>query len=92
MKLFIAAEWRGTAPFSLLEGPSTRALKFASDLLSVGRRFKVITYTLMVYYFNDCCETAAERSMGKEHHAPNLDHPPLRGLDLDFCHGGCIFV
>lgn len=51
---------------------------------SLGSR----TYALVIYNLNDGCQSAGEWAVGEEHNAAHFDEPPLRGLDLDFCHLG----
>ena len=42
----------------------------------------------MIYDFHNGSQSTNVWAVGEEHDAANLDQPPLRGLDVDFCHSG----
>ena len=44
----------------------------------------------MIYDLHNGSQSANVWAVGEKHDAANLDQPPLRGLDLDFCHSGNI--
>ena len=44
------------------------------------------TYTFMIDDLDDGSKAIDVRAMSEEHNAADFDKPPLRGLDLDFCH------
>ena len=40
----------------------------------------------MIYYFNYHCEATGVLAVSEENDAADFDEPPLRGVDIDFCH------